>query len=231
MLKILKNHKFINGKLSNNFIKQNIHPHSHVLQIAAFRLNVQGAKYECAPVCENKAIPLLCVHCALNGNAAESIYIEQTHREFPSASLPAPLSQPQWVIKADTWQPTFRSKASAHSEAMGLMSASIILTFKMTLASAYTAITDAWVLSARGGKYNCKSIQVSAQVLLTAITETKSPSERAEVAITSLKGGLLIFCSVRTCLLALQVSELGLQLKNAHTQRHSRDTLKHLASV
>lgn len=150
---------------------------------------------------------------------------------FPSTSLPAPLSQPQWVIKADTWQPTFRSKASAHSEAMGLMSASIILTFRMTLASAYTAITDAWVLSARGGKYNCKSIQVSAQVLLTAITETKSPSESAEVAITSLKGGLLIFCSVRTCLLALQVLELGLQLKNAHTRRHSRDTLKHLASV
>lgn len=104
------------------------------------------------------------------------------------------------------------------------MSASIILTLKMTLASAYTAITDAWVLSARGRKYNCKSIQVSTSVLLTAITETKSPSEQEEVAITSLKGALLIFCSVLTCLLALQVLELGLRLKNAHTQRHLRDT-------
>lgn len=83
------------------------------------------------------------------------------HREFPYTSLPTPLSQPRWVIKADTWQPTFRSKASAHSEAMGLMSDSIILTFKMTLASAYTAITDACILSTRGRKYNCKSIQVS----------------------------------------------------------------------
>lgn len=111
------------------------------------------------------------------------------------------------------------------------MSDSIILTFKMTLASACTAVTDARVLSARGRKYNCKSIQVSTWVLVTAITKTKSPSERAEVAITSLRGGLLIFCSVWTCLLALQVLELGVQLKNAHTQRHSRDTLKHLASV
>lgn len=105
---------------------------------------------------------------------------------------------------------------------MGLMSDSIILTFKMTLASAYTAITDAWVLSARGRKYNCKSIQVSTLVLVTAITKTKSPSEQAEVAITSLRGGLLIVCSIGTSLLALQVLELGFQLKNAHTQRHWR---------
>lgn len=111
------------------------------------------------------------------------------------------------------------------------MSDSIILTFKMTLASAYTAITDAWVLSARGRKYNCKSIQVSTLVLVTAITETKSPSERAEVAITSLRGGLLIFFSIWTCLLPLQVLELGFQLKNTHTHKDTRDVLKHLASV
>lgn len=59
------------------------------------------------------------------------------------------------------------------------MSASIILTFKMTLASAYTALTDAWVLSARGRKYYCKSIQASGWVLPTAITKTKSPSEQS----------------------------------------------------
>lgn len=152
------------------------------------------------------------------------------HREFPFPSLPTSLSQPRWVIKADTWQPTFRSKASAHSEAMGIMSDSIILMFKMTLASAYTAITDAWVLSASGRKHNCKSIQVSTLVLVTAITKTKSPSERPGVAISSLRGGLLIFCSLWTCLLALQVLELGVQLK-IHTQTDTETHFKHLASL
>lgn len=170
---------------------------------------------------------------ALNGNAAESIYMESTHThtlthtEFPSTSLPASLSRPRWLIKADTWQPTFWSKASAHWEAAGLMSASIILTLQMTLASAYTALTDAWgfFLSARGRKYYCKSIQVWGWVLLTAITKTKSPSAgEAEAAITSLRGGLLIFCSVWTRLLALQLLKLGFWLKNVRKQRCSRDT-------
>lgn len=77
------------------------------------------------------------------------------------------------------------------------------------------------------GKYNCKSIQVSSLVFVTAITKTKSPSEWTEFAITSLRAGLLIFCSVWTCLLALQVSELGYQLKNAPTKTRMR-TLLHI---
>lgn len=153
--------------------------------------------------------------------------LAHTHTQFPSTSLPTSLSRPRWLIKADTWQPTFWSKASAHWEAAGLMSASIILTLQMTLASAYTALTDAWgvFLGARGRKYYCKSIQVWGWVLLTAITKTKSPSAgEAEAAITSLRGGLLIFCSLWTRLLALQLLKLGFWLKNAHKQRCSRDT-------
>lgn len=88
-----------------------------------------------------------------------------------------------------------------------------------------------FIFKARGRNCERKSIQILTWVLVTAITKTKSPSEGAEVAVTSLRGWLLIFCWVWTCLLALQVLELIFRLKNPHAQRHSRDTLKHLAAV
>lgn len=83
-----------------------------------------------------------CGHCAL-------VTLNARTGSFPPLACQVLSASPRRVIKADTWQPTFRSEASARLEAVGLMSDSIIPTFKMTLASAYTAITDAWFLSAR----------------------------------------------------------------------------------
>lgn len=98
-------------------------------------------------ICLKLSIPsrtAWCVLRAVNANAAECICGTLTEQP-PSWSLPSSLSQPHRVIKADTWQPSSWSKASAHSEAMGPTSASIIPTLQMTLASAYTAITNAWL--------------------------------------------------------------------------------------
>lgn len=80
-------------------------------------------------------------------------------------------------------------------------------------------------LSTRGRNYNGKSIWASTQVCLTGITEAKSPSQRAEAAITPFRGALLIFCSIWTCLLALQVLNLAFKQKNTHIRRRSRHAL------
>lgn len=56
---------------------------------------------------------------------------------FPAQVCQLLSAEARKVIKADTVQPTFPSKASARLQATGLMSDSIILTLKMTLASAY----------------------------------------------------------------------------------------------
>ena len=68
------------------------------------------------------------------------------HEQGVSEKLPSPLQKPLWVIKGDTWQPTFLGEASGWSKAEGnvkLYHSYVPNDLELTIPA---AVSPAWLL-------------------------------------------------------------------------------------